>query len=450
MRSELSRATIYAHYERARATIQRCSKEGDLWRAGNGDFTDWYCQTNGRQKLWNLTATEDFQALTSKHRTLYWTLSLFDSGLRGKSRQRPTKDEQGPVLGDYEDIRGYSLGIDIDMKSGHCVTQAEPRKALELSAQYVVDYLHQYCPRSTWPYFSGNGCYVILHHNLLQLGGPPESYVDSLESWYGFGFFVLLYSFNDLIKHIEAQLYSDHPEVKRFVKLDALNNRKRVFKTVFSIHRKLPFCCVPLWRDEVKIDLEGARIPLREDIFDADDWYMSWDASERRKLGEHIRELGFTIQHEVEWQRKQGGGMRESDIRILDRVRIENFPPCIANIAKGRNKNGDAIVAGRTRCKGLLSSYLGQAGWAEREASELWHSVAQVLGGPNTNIFQSTFRKLNVPYCEKIQRKGSGYPRLEVGEVQICDPDDICGTIVSPVQYPIRKKIPIAEVLKWL
>ena len=50
------------------------------------------------------------------------------------------------------------------------------------------------------------------------------------------------------------------------VKYDALNNSKRVFKCILSIHKKKPYAVTPLNRDAIKIDFERARVPLKEDM----------------------------------------------------------------------------------------------------------------------------------------------------------------------------------------
>ena len=50
------------------------------------------------------------------------------------------------------------------------------------------------------------------------------------------------------------------------IKYDALNNSKRIFKCILSIHKSRPYAVTPLNRDAIKIDLKRARVPLKDDM----------------------------------------------------------------------------------------------------------------------------------------------------------------------------------------
>lgn len=109
-----------------------------------------------------------------------------------------------------------------------------------------------------------------------------------------------------------------------------------------------------------------------------------------------------------------------------DPVGLERFPPCIRNIIqKGETK------AGQHRKAAILAAFLGQAGWKEPQAKELWQSVTPV----EERIFYEWFSKLHCPKCETLKKQSRGYPDPGIGDLGLCCPDDRCPQFLGPVEY---------------
>ena len=109
-----------------------------------------------------------------------------------------------------------------------------------------------------------------------------------------------------------------------------------------------------------------------------------------------------------------------------DALPAGNFPPCIRNIIQkieGRK--------GSHRTAAILAAFLGQAGWGEREAKEMWSTVASV----EERIFAEWFGKMHCPKCETLKRESEGYPDLGIADLGCCQPDEKCPGFRGPVEY---------------
>jgi len=111
-------------------------------------------------------------------------------------------------------------------------------------------------------------------------------------------------------------------------------------------------------------------------------------------------------------------------------VHPEEFPPCIRNIL-----TGDKIESGKHRALAVLAAFLGQAGWSEEDAKEVWRPTADRLGLEDDQIFNVWFRKMHCPRCETIKSDSKGYPRLGLGGLGYCQPDDRCQMFLWPAGY---------------
>jgi hypothetical protein len=67
---------------------------------------------------------------------------------------------------------------------------------------------------------------------------------------------------NSLIKALSDDFFREFPQYKPYVKADELNQAKRTFKTIYSIHKKHPYAVIPLDVDNPIIDFELA-CPLK-------------------------------------------------------------------------------------------------------------------------------------------------------------------------------------------
>ncbi len=102
--------------------------------------------------------------------------------------------------------------------------------------------------------------------------------------------------------------------------------------------------------------------------------------------------------------------------------------------------NREKNALSHARGKALLAGTLKVVGLEREKASEIFNKLTAEAGGPTTNIFESWYDSdMCLPSCETINTVGSGYPSLEVGDLDLCDPCEACENIDNPFQY-IKKK----------
>ena len=401
------------HYLRpeVREIISRFALPGNgTWRALNGDFHRWYRNsTDGRARLLNVC--EDYEELVNTYRTLYQTLNVFDPSLWMASRPREEITSDNP-LGTPADTSAYSLGTDIDKGHGYNIEDPEVKKAVEAAAQFLVDYLKERgIHESVWVLFSGGGAYVKIHHEICR---PRSSATEDRRAF----FEELTERYNRLIAHVSDEFFKAHPEYIGKVKYDALNNSKRVFKCILSIHKKKPYAVTPLNRDAIKIDFVRARVPLQEDMIEeARAWYFTYDPTEREPLLKLLDEF-----KESEEEKKRLGRQFKETWRSSFKVEAKYFPTCIKHIINTPNPG-----EGKTRFTAVLSTFLYQMGWDEEEAWGLVKAVSDRNGlGNADHIFDSCFGRISCPSCQKIQEDGAGYPHLGLKGLGACQPDEEC------------------------
>ncbi len=427
---------IRDHYKKplVKEIIIDHAREGNLWRAFNGDFVEWYRYFKDMawlfgpmSKAWLLgpTALDDYDYLTANHRTLFWTHNFFDESTQKISIPRSLHDEYKNKLtiGTFADTKTYSLGVDIDSGKGYNIMQAEVREAVEALAQFMCDKFRKTCPTSTYADFSGGGIYIYLHHNLFTEKFKTDKNLNL--SWR-----ILVDCFNAYIKDIESQFFEQHPEYKGKAKADAINNQKRVFKTILSIHKDYPFACIPLDVKNIKIDIKKARLPLSDETIDeCKNWMKKFDVKERIPLLIELKKY--------ENQCRPFDDDTPARVKVLTTAADRRYwPPCIKKIVASEN-----VPNGATRMKTLYTTFIGQAGYSKDEAEKSFNAVSTKLGGQKTNIFESWFKKMSCPGCKTIQKKGGGFPHMTMGELGICQPDGTCKEITNPIEYSQEKRI---------
>jgi len=396
------------HYARpeVREIITRFTMPGDgSWRAINGDFWRWYRYAGSDARLLNVV--EDYDELINNHRVLYSTLNVFDKNqwMVTRPKEEITRDDP---LGTPADTVAYSLGVDIDKGPGHDIEEAEVKLAVESAAQFLVGRLQDAgVHESVWVLFSGGGIYVEIHHGICR---PKSSAPKDRQEF----FEELTDRYNKFIVHVSTKFFEIHPEYKGLVKYDALNDSKRIFKCVLSIHKKKPYAVTPLNRDRIEIDFDRARVPLSlEMIEEAGVWYSTYDLAERENLLgllDQFRETERAKRHFTEiW-------------RSCFRVDAKYFPPCIRHIIDGANQG-----EGKTRFSAVLSTFLFQMGWEEEEAWDLVRAISDRNGlGNADHIFGSCFGRISCPSCETIKNDATGYPHLGLRGLECCVPEDEC------------------------
>jgi len=102
------------------------------------------------------------------------------------------------------------------------------------------------------------------------------------------------------------------------------------------------------------------------------------------------------------------------------------FPPCIKGIM-----TRSAGERGKHRIAAILAAFLGQAGYPREEALHLWSDVATT----EERIFEEWFMKMHCPKCRAMQQQSKGYPDLGIADLGLCQPDETCQKVESPVEY---------------
>ena len=415
MASSATEMTI-EHYQRpeVREIITRFAMPGNgIWRALNGDFHRWYRYRDSPavREARLLNAVEDYEELAKLYRTLYATLNVFDKNSWMAARQREEITSDHP-LGTPADTVAYTLGTDIDKGHGRDIEDPDVKQAVEAAAQFLVDFLKvRGIHESVWVLFSGGGIYIEVHHELCM---PKSSAPEDRRAF----FEELTDRYNTFIKHVETEFFKSHPGYIGKVKYDALNNSKRVFKCILSIHKKKPYAVTPLNRDAIKIDFERARVPLQEDmIAEAREWYSTYNPAEREPLLKLLDEF-----REPEEEKKRSKHHFNETWRSSFKVDAKYFPPCIKHVIDAVNSG-----EGKTRFTAVLSAFLFQMGWEEQDAWSLVKAISERNGlGNADHIFDSCFGRVNCPSCQKIQNDGAGYPHLGLKGLGCCQPEEEC------------------------
>ncbi|KXB00227.1 hypothetical protein AKJ40_01655 [candidate division MSBL1 archaeon SCGC-AAA259M10] len=382
-------------------------------------------------------------------RSLYWSTNFYDSKVFSEWIDKEKKDKnQVQKPGDYGTTGYYRLGIDIDLldeekleelDSDRTVNDAESREMLEKAGQFVCDWFanHGLPYDALRPYFSGNGFYLTIDPSIAGVDCDAEKS------------FKICEAFNTLIKQIEKEFFEEEEDADKFVQFDALNNSSRAWKTILSIHKSKPYACIPLDPVDVEIDLEKAKLPLEEKVIEeVREWIQPTKKKYREKYAEKLANIlkskvieeedGKTTPFKIaERKRKKKNeyssdkDFEDLDLEIEDLESLKNvLPPCLSTLIEGKNALSHA------RGKALLAKTLKAVGLERERASELFNKLTTEAGGPTTNIFESWYDSdMCLPSCEKINTIGTGYPSLEVGDLGICDPCELCEDIDNPFQY---------------
>lgn len=436
--SPLSKNDILQHYRHPLVTAStlRHSTMGSSWRCGIvvGDgYTIWNKRIDTKsdklEKLHDLTDITDYHLLIEKGRTIYWSLNYFEASIRTQHRIKGS----GAILGEYKTTTAYSLGVDIDTAKG--VDVFTGREALEAAAAFYISKLKDISIHHSYDVlFSGGGLYILIHPEITIC--PVDTRMDR-ERW----FYLLAETYNIFINDVQAAFFEAHPEYALMVKFDALNNSKRVFKTIFSIHKKYPFACIPLDKNNPRIDFDRAHPPLSDDVLKSGiDWLSDYDIKEQQAL------VGAMQQYQGRIKEKRSVDHTDIEVSISDTaVSIEDFPPCINRLLAIQYP-----PAGETRMIGFLSAFLGQMGWNEESALKLVEKVANQFSMDENNAknkFYDWFCKMHCPGCDKIRHTGTQYPSMFMGELGLCKPDEHCDNwVYNPIDYKQSAKKTEVEI----
>lgn len=407
--------------------ILNLSCEGAFSRWGNGDGVGWYRYDTEKKQA--LKLSDEYDRITDTYRTLYWSLNLFDSRVFGLDYNKLTHEESPIKSREY--TRAYTFGVDIDTVdpvNGHGANIQDPavKEAVEAMARYYVARLKEHAPNSVHVLFSGGGIYVLLHHKATE---PYFKRYENSNDWTD-KMEVLIRTMNAYFDSISKDFANEYPEHAKHAKADILNNAKRIFKSLFSIHKKHPFACIPLDPDNIVIDFDKARVPLStETVESGRNWYQTYDNGV--EFLESLQAYEAQATEEVENRYKHDGFDVGADISDKP-IDAENWPPCIRNIL-----NMPTCGEGRTRALALIASFLGQAGISEDQAKDVFYKLARRWGATTANIFDSYYQKMHVPTCSNLRADNNiGFPAgVSIRKLGVCKPDIRCMNVVSPRYY---------------
>lgn len=440
----LNQKDIREHYKRPEIVeaITRISTDGNFSRAGMKftpcayvdrktgemkDSMDWYNLRPGNRKAKkkiDMSKTKDYFNAVTECRTLYWTLNVFDKEIYDVDYKMVDKTD-GPLLSRAYTM-GYTLGIDIDKEHGCDIHSPDVKKAVEDMAQYFVNILREHLPNSVYVLYSGGGIYILLHHMAFE--GYFSHFRDS-EEWD-----VLLLTFLDafdcLIGDMREAFFKAFPQHVGKVKPDQLNGSQRVFKTLYSVHKKLDYAVIPLDVDNIKIDFEEAKIPLSDSVIaKGKGWYTAYDdgADFRRNVLKPYLENSYKNRRSA-ISRADG---REVEISETP-IGYESWAPCMKNLFEL-----EECGEGATRALAVFCSYLGQMGIEEEEAFDWFEMLADRWNARKSNLFESYYRSMKVPTCERLNAIDNvGFPKgVSLRSLCVCSPDERCRKVPSPLYY---------------
>lgn len=368
-----------------------------------------------------------------RRRGLYWTLNFFDPQIFEFNYENVNREESRLISQQY--TVGYTLGIDIDKGREKDIHDPEVKKALEDMAQFLCDFFREYLPRSVYALYSGGGIYVMLHHKCFD---PYfKQYRSEKYDWHN-KMQNLTDAFNRLIEDKGAEFFKLHPEHVGKVKVDALNNSQRVFKTIFIIHKRLDYAVILLNPENILIDFAAAKIPLSKEIIDSsNNWYTEFDDGAQFIKTFLVPYMKDDVQEvtRVAGQKyvTQNSGYICSDLPISD---MEKWPPCMRNLYAL-----PFCGEGATRALAVFVSFLGQIGIEEHKARAMFDELADRWDARKSNIFESYFGKMKVPTCRRlISDDNRGFPQgVSIKLLNVCKRDLRCLNSPSPYYYADRK-----------
>jgi len=420
------------HYQKPEVKsviLKFCNPETGGFRPLNGDL-GWYISTgNGSVRL---RTPEDYESTILKFRTLYALLDVLDSSVKGISAPwNEEKQRPETPIGTFSDCLSYTLGADID-SIGDIVNNPAVKQAVEEMAKFLVQKFRDAgIEKFVNCLYSSAGIYVLLHHSLCRADDRKDRVA---------GFKRITKAFKMWLADVEYEFFQLHPEFKGLVKVDKLTNQKRKFKSIFSIHKSLPFVVVPVDPNDIIIDFERARLPLKPDVLaEGARWYQQPEITNIDGFLDILAPYLKAAQRELDERR-----IRDGSYEIHKRhtaLKIDDFPPCMQRIltmvASGR---------GPHRALAVFAAYLFQVGWTQEDAFKLWHPLA-VECGVEDRIFDAWFGQMNCPNCKTIRSKSSGYPEAGLGDFGYCERDELCRGARWPGKYGTKPTIQVTADL---
>lgn len=407
----LTRAAIKKHYRReeVKNIIRTFADYKGCHKAGKHDETGLYQYTKNKRRLLDFCSDEDYNfIIRNADRVLLSTLNHFDADL---FNQWELKEDPSP--GGFGETEHIMLSVDIDLAEDHTVNDAKALEALRTAGRFIYQKLSAVTDDKIMALFSGNGVYIHLHPHLPYLGTGYSA--NEKEELYD----VLTKAFNLYLQALEEGLYQEHPEVHGLVKIDAINNKKRYFKTVLSLHRRLPYVVFPIDpEDDFNIPLKS--IPLStDDLLEAERLINAFMAEEiTKKARQNLLEVLQPFGEQIKINKRE---YKELDIKIPEEaipIDIIKSEPVTAAIM-----HPDGWSKGNTRRAGYIAALLNLCGWDNESVHEYIEGIAADWNvGALSHVIDSWIGMFP-PSIPTIYQKGSGYPMMNFGDCIINLPD---------------------------
>lgn len=435
-KESLKRADIKRHYRReeVRNIIRKYADYKGCHKSGKHDETGLYQYKKNQRRLMDFCNDSDYSfIIRNADRVILSTLNYFNTDLF--SQWTPEED---PSPGGFPETEYFSLSVDIDLADDYNVNDAKALEALRTAGKFIYQKLNDVTCGKLLAMFSGNGVYIHLHPHLAYLGDgyTADAKVDLFDE--------LTKAFNLYLQELESALYVKYPQVHGLVKIDALNNKKRYFKTVLSLHRKLPYVVFPINPDnDFQIPLK--KIPLSsDDLLEAEELIKSFmDADITRKP---IQRLGEALQPYTEQIKLDKREYKELDIKIpeeaipIDIIKSETVTAAIMH--------PDGWSKGNTRRAAYMAAILNLSGWDADSIHEYIEGIASDWNvGALSHVIDSWIDGMYPPSIPKIYEKGSGYPMMNFGDLIMHLPDK--PDYHSPLKEIFRKASAAGLDVSW-
>ena len=410
-KESLKQADIKRHYRRkeVRNIIRKYADYKGCHKSGKHDETGLYQYKKNQRRLMDFCNDSDYNfIIRNADRVILSTLNYFNIDLF--SQWTPEED---PSPGGFPETEYFSLSVDIDLADDYNVNDAKALEALRTAGKFIYQQLNDVTCGKLLAMFSGNGVYIHLHPHLAYLGTGYSA--NEKEELYD----VLTKAFNLYLQALESELYQDHPEVHGLVKIDAINNKKRFFKTVLSLHRRLPYVVFPIDpEDDFQIPLKS--IPLSEDdLQEAERLVHDFMTEEiTKKARKDLLEVLKPCTEQIKINKRE---YKELDIKIPEEaipIDIIKSEPVTAAIM-----HPDGWSKGNTRRAGYIAAMLNLCGWDNESVHEYIEGIAADWNvGALSHVIDSWIGMFP-PSIPTIYQKGSGYPMMNFGDCNINLPD---------------------------
>lgn len=435
-KESLKRADIKRHYRReeVRNIIRKYADYKGCHKSGKHDETGLYQYKKNQRRLMDFCNDADYNfIIRNADRVILSTLNYFKTDLFG---QWTPKEDPSP--GGFPETEYFSLSVDIDLADDYTVNDAKALAALRTAGKFIHQKLNDVTCGKLLAMFSGNGVYIHLHPHLAYLGdGYTADEKDDL-------FDELTKAFNLYLQALESELYQEHPQVHGLVKIDAINNKKRYFKTVLSLHRRLPYLVFPI-NSENDFQIPLKSIPLsEEDLQEAEGLVHDFMTSEiTKKARQDLLEVLRPYSEQIKVSKRE---YKELDITIPDEaipISIIKSEPVTAAIM-----HPDGWSKGNTRRVAYMAAILNLSGWDADSIHEYIEGIASDWNvGALSHVIDSWIDGMYPPSIPKIYEKGSGYPMMNCGDLIMHLPDK--PDYHSPLKEIFRKASAAGLDVSW-